>query len=113
MADTTPCKYCGKMFERNGGPGRPADYCSRVHRQRAYEGRQKFYTRETLMELARILGMECYICGVALDEESIQFDHVIPLSLDGPDEPENIRPVCLICNATKGAKLMFVPADSV
>ena len=34
------CEWCGGEFHANAGPGRPARYCRRSHRQRAYEARQ-------------------------------------------------------------------------
>lgn len=35
------CAWCGARFEVAGGPGRPAAYCRRSHRQRAYEARRE------------------------------------------------------------------------
>jgi hypothetical protein len=34
------CEWCGREFSSNRGPGRPARYCRRSHRQRAYEARR-------------------------------------------------------------------------
>jgi len=34
------CEWCGGEFAATGGPGRPARYCRRSHRQRAYEARR-------------------------------------------------------------------------
>lgn len=34
------CDWCGAEFVAAGGPGRPARYCRRSHRQRAYEARR-------------------------------------------------------------------------
>lgn len=34
------CEWCGGEFSAAAGPGRPARYCRRSHRQRAYEARQ-------------------------------------------------------------------------
>ncbi|HSL27119.1 MAG TPA: hypothetical protein VLA54_12645 [Acidimicrobiia bacterium] len=33
------CAWCGAGFKAGGGPGRPASFCRRSHRQRAYEAR--------------------------------------------------------------------------
>ena len=33
------CAWCGAGFKASGGPGRPASFCRRSHRQRAYEAR--------------------------------------------------------------------------
>ncbi|HSJ26944.1 MAG TPA: hypothetical protein VLB67_01960 [Acidimicrobiia bacterium] len=34
------CAWCGVSFAAGGGPGRPARFCRRSHRQRAYEARR-------------------------------------------------------------------------
>lgn len=35
------CEWCGGEFDATRGPGRPARYCRRSHRQRAYEARRQ------------------------------------------------------------------------
>lgn len=35
------CAWCGGVIEAAPGPGRPARYCRRSHRQRAYEARRE------------------------------------------------------------------------
>jgi DNA-directed RNA polymerase specialized sigma24 family protein len=35
------CAWCGEPFAVAGGPGRPARYCRRSHRQRHYEARRE------------------------------------------------------------------------
>ncbi len=35
------CVWCGGAFTVDPGPGRPARYCRRSHRQRAYEARRE------------------------------------------------------------------------
>jgi hypothetical protein len=42
-------------------------------------------------------GGRCLGCG---SDELIQFDHVVPLSLGGRNDPQNIRLVCAGCNRT-------------
>ena len=34
------CEWCGGEYAASRGPGRPARYCRRSHRQRAYEARR-------------------------------------------------------------------------
>lgn len=41
--------------------------------------------------------LECYVCGGPYDH----IDHVIPLSLHGPDMPNNLLPMCSIHNSSK------------
>lgn len=35
------CGYCRRPLPEHRGPGRPARYCKRSHRQRAYEARRR------------------------------------------------------------------------
>lgn len=35
------CEYCRRALPARDGPGRPARYCQRSHRQRAYEARRR------------------------------------------------------------------------
>ena len=41
----------------------------------------------------------CCLCGA---EEELQFDHILPVSKGGNDEPENLRILCLTCNSSRG-----------
>lgn len=45
-------------------------------------------------------GFRCWACAGVM--ESV--DHVIPLSRGGTNWPANLRPCCLSCNSSKGAK---------
>lgn len=42
----------------------------------------------------------CAYCGF---DESLQIDHVVPVSLGGTHEPSNIVPACSSCNSSKNA----------
>jgi hypothetical protein len=35
------CRWCGRAFDANDGPGRPRQYCRQSCRQRDYESRQR------------------------------------------------------------------------
>ena len=41
----THCAWCGGVIEASPGPGRPARYCRRSHRQRAFEARREAQRR--------------------------------------------------------------------
>jgi hypothetical protein len=70
------------------------------------------YTTELILKL---YGSDCYLCGEPIDlnaprwtakdgwEKGLHLDHVIPLSKNGPDTPENVRPTHGICNIKKQA----------
>jgi 5-methylcytosine-specific restriction endonuclease McrA len=42
---------------------------------------------------------KCVICG---DESNLQFDHILPVSKGGNNEPENLRILCQQCNQSRG-----------
>lgn len=56
-------------------------------------------------EILRRAGFKCLCCGLG---ESLlvklEADHVLPVSLGGTNHPDNIQPLCRMCNASKGAK---------
>lgn len=43
----------------------------------------------------------CAYCGIELDSNRFQVDHVVPLRLGGKDEMENMLPACRSCNHYK------------
>lgn len=53
------CAHCGRAFAGNAGPGRPAKYCRRSCRQRAFEARRHIgdqaWVEERLVRLAEQL----------------------------------------------------------
>lgn len=44
----------------------------------------------------------CQQCG---STELLQFDHVIPFTMGGSNEPENLQLLCSRCNREKGGVL--------
>ncbi|WP_431831482.1 HNH endonuclease signature motif containing protein [Corynebacterium pseudodiphtheriticum] len=100
------CKWCGKEIPRNKR-GRPPKYCSRAHKQRAYESR-KYQIFEIWEELSGKYS-SCYLCGKPLDYSSphtVCLDHMISTVHGGRTDVENLRPVHLKCNARKGSRLI-------
>ena len=50
-------------------------------------------------------GRCCAICGHPfLATRKPQFDHVLPLSLNGTNEPDNWRAICAACHAPKSVR---------
>lgn len=45
----------------------------------------------------------CWYCGGEADT----WDHIVPRSLDGTDDVENLAPCCRSCNSRKGAKPLY------
>lgn len=51
-------------------------------------------------------GYRCWLCGGPVAPADVSFDHVVPLSKDGPHTEENIRVAHWVCNHKKGARLV-------
>mgnify|MGYP001359170477 CR=1 FL=1 len=47
----------------------------------------------------------CRNCGFSGPANTLEVDHIIPVVLNGGDEPENLQTLCRTCNRRKGAKL--------
>lgn len=46
----------------------------------------------------------CSVCGKSVQDEDIEFDHIIPWSKGGSSDESNIRLLCSLCNKKKGKK---------
>jgi 5-methylcytosine-specific restriction endonuclease McrA len=70
------------------------------------------YSEKDVLEL---YGDICYLCnekidlnasrrsGIGLDwQNGLNIDHVVPISLGGPDTLQNVRPTHTLCNIKKG-----------
>ena len=44
----------------------------------------------------------CYLCGIMIDWETAELDHIIPRIKGGIDAPENRAWACIPCNRSKG-----------
>lgn len=47
-------------------------------------------------------GYACLYCG---SSASLTIDHILPWSLGGSDDAENLQTLCQICNSRKGARV--------
>jgi 5-methylcytosine-specific restriction endonuclease McrA len=47
----------------------------------------------------------CAHCGSSEPEIKLTRDHIVPLSKGGTDGIDNIQPLCLACNMSKGTKI--------
>jgi hypothetical protein len=61
------------------------------------------YTREQFRDLCSLAGNICLCCGRA---KRLTADHVIPLSKGGSDSIDNIQPLCINCNSSKGIQIV-------
>lgn len=88
---------------------------SRIRRARKFNALHKPYTEEQV--LAKY-GTSCHICGIPVDllapraigepgwEMGLHIEHVIELSLGGPDSIENTKPAHALCNLRKKPREM-------
>lgn len=72
------------------------------------------YSEQQVLDM---YGNLCHLCAIAIDlqatrkcgtkgwEYGLHIDHVIPISMGGQDNLENVRPSHAICNLRKGAKI--------
>jgi len=54
-----------------------------------------------------LCGELCYICGLHLDIEDMQIDHVHPIGKNGGNDIQNLMPVHAQCNNRKGKRLDY------
>jgi 5-methylcytosine-specific restriction endonuclease McrA len=65
------------------------------------------FTREPLgfhlrLGVFRRDGYQCRHCGCVARADELEVDHIVPVSLGGADEPENLQTLCRPCNRRKG-----------
>jgi len=117
------CKKCGEVYERTttnfytagdtAREGRPKDglmvSCKSCHTKRANESRRNAeaetesdLSTEAWGNIKEAFGYECAYCGDSPD--TLERDHVVPLSEGGDTVPENIVPACGTCNRSKGTQ---------
>ncbi len=89
------CPTCGKEFVKRTGS---QIYCS-------WECRINNPTRCYKNKFSKLLiekyGNTCSYCGCDLSKVKAHVDHIIPRSLGGTDEIENLALSCYICNFAK------------
>lgn len=88
-----------KRTRRQSDPEYRAKEQSREHNRRALT--KEGYTPQEWLDLCNRYGNICLCCGQALP---LTVDHVKPLSKGGTNTIDNIQPLCLSCNSSKGAK---------
>jgi hypothetical protein len=72
------------------------------HKHRsALKGNGGSYTVVEWQSLCKKHGNKCLCCG---KRRKLTADHIVPVSKGGTSNISNIQPLCLPCNASKGAK---------
>lgn len=62
------------------------------------------FTAEEWGTLKEFYNYTCLRCGRAEPEIQLTPDHVLPVAKDGSNNIDNIQPLCLSCNSSKGTK---------
>jgi len=114
------CAQCNEVYERteenfytagpDERPGRPNDglmvHCKECHTRRSNEARRSAensvesdLSDEAWKRIKQTFNEECAYCGTQPD--TIERDHVVPISGGGGTVPENIVPACPSCNRSK------------
>jgi 5-methylcytosine-specific restriction endonuclease McrA len=58
-----------------------------------------------MLKVVRRDDYRCRSCGQQVQDQDIEFDHVIPHAKGGPTSVENIRLLCRDCNRKKSDSL--------
>lgn len=73
-------------------------------------------------EVLAVHGTKCWLCGYEIDlkanrligaegwEQSLHLDHVIPITVNGPDVLWNVQPTHGLCNLSRPKKGMIYPS---
>ena len=101
-AKMTPEQKLKKWETKRNTPSYMATALAVGHRRRAAKINRGVF-EVTSEEIKRILDSSCAECG---STESIQVDHIVPLSRGGRHSIGNLQPLCSRCNQSKGAKFM-------
>jgi hypothetical protein len=106
-------KFLAKEWNRKN----PGAASRAVMRQRAKK-RSNGYEKYNEKDVIEMYGIVCYLCNKEIDitlsrkvgserwRESLQIDHVIPVSKGGPDFLSNVRPTHALCNNLKNDKII-------
>lgn len=96
-----------------------------LHRYREYDRKRRVsklnngFEKYSEVQVLLIYGPICHICNKAIDlnasrrigigdgwEHGLHIDHLIPISMGGPDTLENTRPSHAICNLKKSSSML-------
>ena len=109
------CKKCSKVEQKGWLKKNPTKISEYSRKRRALEKNNDHhpYTDQQVID---IYGNNCHICLEPIDlnaprlvgqigwQRGLHIEHIIPISKNGPDNINNVRPSHGLCNLTKGVK---------
>ena len=98
--DSTPERK--QMFRENSRrcyQNNKGYYLMKAHKRRSML--RGTYTQKEWDELCCKHDNKCLSCGSG---NKLTIDHVIPISKGGPNTIDNLQPLCLVCNLSKGTQ---------
>ena len=103
----THCRKGHSDWRFSASGRRTCKACHKAH-YTAYNARKKNasgkHTKtQWLAKLATYLN--CPRCGVDLSTVQVHKDHIVPLVSGGTNDIDNLQPLCIPCNLSKGAKV--------
>jgi len=106
------CVACDTVYERTeenfytNGDGLMS-YCKECHTEKTNKSRREHennventLTQREWKQICERWSGECAYC--ASEPDTLEKDHIVPLSEQGPTKKENIVPACPTCNRSKG-----------
>lgn len=62
------------------------------------------FTLQQWLEMKKSFDYKCVSCGKQEPEIKLHKDHIVPLSIGGRNDIDNIQPLCAFCNTSKKDK---------
>ena len=106
ITNTGLCARCGKSLQEKKSH---AIYCSKTCKSMDHNFKHRSNTRipgvARRKEIYERDNGRCYLCSNPMLFDSFELDHLVPVSRQGTNEPENLAVCCLFCNRSRGTKL--------
>lgn len=93
---------------RKYGQAHPDKRRARKHRYRTRKAQNGgSYSVEEWWQLLDFYGWQCLACGKPFDRNNpVSVDHIVPILHGGRSCIANLQPLCLLCNKSKGTKII-------
>lgn len=92
-------------IKRRSAKKHPEAALNGIHRRHArLRGSDGSWTGQEWRNLKAQYDYRCLCCGKREPEIKLTFDHVIPISMGGPNTIANAQPLCRPCNSAKGTR---------